>query len=354
MTIHAAKGLEFDAVLVPNLNAGYFPPRLPPSYVQLPASDSAEDFEAIWQAEARLLYVAMSRARRSLTVSYCQMLGGRNVPASELAEAVRGAMVAAGRREVEWTCAKPTEVSNENSPFEVADDRRWPLGDLDAYDQCPRRYWLVQQTGSKTLDGGYASYCRAMHASVRASRQASTTGEAACNVAMAAWERAWADADVAEPYGHVYERLAAEAIGAIASDPNVLRASEATYEVHLNDLTIETHADGVKLASDGAVEVETYRFRRRPVEQRAWPAAKLLRMGAEAQWPGREVRVGLRYILSGEVIWCHMTKGRDASAVTKYTGIVRDILACRYPPKPSDWCAYCRFVFACPRSRDDG
>jgi len=353
MTVHAAKGLEFDAVFVPNLNAGYFPPRVPPTYVQLPASDSAEDFDAIWQAEARLLYVAMSRARRCLTVSLCQRLGGRSVEASELAEVVRAAMVVAGGRAVEWGCTEPNGVSVQNPPLRVADDRRWHLGDLDAYDQCPRRYCLTRKTESKTVDSGYTSYCRAMYAAVRASRQADAAGQSTADAAMAAWKRAWADAEVGQPYGHVYERLAAEAIGRIADDPDVLQASEATFEVHCDDLTVEAHADGVRLASDGAIEVETYRFLRRPVAHRAWPAATILRMGAEAQWPGREVRVGTRYILSGDVASCHMTKGRDAFAVTKYTGIVRDILASRYPPKPNDWCAYCPFVFACPRSSDD-
>lgn len=62
MTVHAAKGLEFDAVFVTGLEEGLFPH-------QMMGNDSDRDEEE----ERRLFYVAITRARRKLFLSYAQV-----------------------------------------------------------------------------------------------------------------------------------------------------------------------------------------------------------------------------------------------------------------------------------------
>ena len=57
MTLHSAKGLEFDRVFLPDLNDGIIPGR------------RAADADSI-EEERRLLYVGMTRARNELTLSY--------------------------------------------------------------------------------------------------------------------------------------------------------------------------------------------------------------------------------------------------------------------------------------------
>jgi DNA helicase-2/ATP-dependent DNA helicase PcrA len=60
MTVHAAKGLEFDHVFVMGLEEGVFP-----------SLRSAEDPEGL-EEERRLCYVALTRARQTLFVSSCK------------------------------------------------------------------------------------------------------------------------------------------------------------------------------------------------------------------------------------------------------------------------------------------
>lgn len=62
MTVHGAKGLEFDHVYIPDCNEGIYP------------YGSMQEEEVI-EEERRILYVAMSRAKKSLGLSY---LGGND------------------------------------------------------------------------------------------------------------------------------------------------------------------------------------------------------------------------------------------------------------------------------------
>jgi DNA helicase-2/ATP-dependent DNA helicase PcrA len=61
MTIHAAKGLEFDTVFIAGLERGL-----------LPHARSLEQGEGELEEERRLFYVAMTRARRRLVLSACR------------------------------------------------------------------------------------------------------------------------------------------------------------------------------------------------------------------------------------------------------------------------------------------
>ena len=60
MTIHAAKGLEFDLVFVPGLEDGIFP-----------SGKSLEEKNGV-EEERRLMYVAITRAKKELSLSYAK------------------------------------------------------------------------------------------------------------------------------------------------------------------------------------------------------------------------------------------------------------------------------------------
>ena len=66
MTIHAAKGLEFDTVFVIQANEGRLPYK---------KAEKAEEIEE----ERRLFYVAMTRARNRLVFSYVRIKNGKEI-----------------------------------------------------------------------------------------------------------------------------------------------------------------------------------------------------------------------------------------------------------------------------------
>ena len=66
MTMHAAKGLEFDTVFVIEANEGSCP------YKKATADEEIEE-------ERRLFYVAMTRAKRKLVISYVKEKNGKDL-----------------------------------------------------------------------------------------------------------------------------------------------------------------------------------------------------------------------------------------------------------------------------------
>ena len=73
MTIHAAKGLEFDTVFIIQANEG-----------QIPYKKAKEDQEI--EEERRLFYVAMTRAKNMLKICYVKMKNGKEISPSRFVE----------------------------------------------------------------------------------------------------------------------------------------------------------------------------------------------------------------------------------------------------------------------------
>ncbi|HYM97368.1 MAG TPA: ATP-dependent DNA helicase, partial [Candidatus Sulfotelmatobacter sp.] len=142
MTIHQAKGLEFDAVFVPALVEGRLPqsgrsPRFElPAAVLEPLVRGREDVVA---EERRLVYVAMTRARRRLYLTWgAHYEGGRRWRESRFLDQVRKA----GPRTVhERRFAGCPPVPHEAPITSHTGDVHLSYSGIAAYLECPRQYW---------------------------------------------------------------------------------------------------------------------------------------------------------------------------------------------------------------------
>jgi DNA helicase-2/ATP-dependent DNA helicase PcrA len=79
MTVHAAKGLEFAAVFVVGLVAGRFPSNNRKEYIELPEAlikEKLPEGDEHLQEERRLFYVALTRAKQWLYLTFADDVGG--------------------------------------------------------------------------------------------------------------------------------------------------------------------------------------------------------------------------------------------------------------------------------------
>ena len=199
MTIHQAKGLEFDAVFVPALVDGRLPqpPRRErlrlPSEVLEPAVRGREDHLA---EERRLLYVAMTRARTHLYLSWAARYeGGRRWrPSPFLAE------LGAAAGEVEVIASAPaTGEPVRRPPASPArsTDLVLSYSALATYRDCPKRYWYRYE---RALPGPRTAETHLGNAIHRALMKAAERALAGEQVLVAEAARLLGEAWVAEPF----------------------------------------------------------------------------------------------------------------------------------------------------------
>jgi DNA helicase-2/ATP-dependent DNA helicase PcrA len=106
-TVHSAKGLEFRAVYVPGCELGLFPLG--------PKSTGAEAPPATDPEERRIFYVAVTRAKEALTLSYCTFRrDARTQPSPFLQEIGRGLI-----RRAEFGTDKPRRSKQTRRPRRI-------------------------------------------------------------------------------------------------------------------------------------------------------------------------------------------------------------------------------------------
>lgn len=144
MTIHQAKGLEFDAVFVPAMVEGRLPQPhrqggldLPQAVIE-PAVRGRSDHLA---EERRLAYVAMTRARRLLFLTWAERYEGTRCwrPSRFLAEAA-----ATGRVVERSVAAVPETVARAPEPpaRPAGAPPTLSFSAIAAYRECPRQHWF--------------------------------------------------------------------------------------------------------------------------------------------------------------------------------------------------------------------
>ena len=206
LTVHKAKGLEFPVVYLPGLVAGRFPIPNRRDALALPAvlGDLAGgDDEAVQlREERRLFYVAMTRARDELVLSYALDYGGVGVrrlspfvlealdlPPTAVDPLVRAAS-SIDRIEAANPVASPAVATRERGPS--TEPLTLSFSGIDAYLSCPLKYKLGHVVRVPVPPHHAMIYGSALHRAVQEFHRRHARGEvmtedeldAAC---VAAW-----------------------------------------------------------------------------------------------------------------------------------------------------------------------
>lgn len=157
MTIHGAKGLEFDYVFLVNLVDQVFPSRKQHNII--PWFNENKDDECHIEEEKRLFFVAMTRARRGLYFTWAEDHGG-----SRLRKPSRFLMGLGLDSKLE---AKETSAKKIKNKINLKES--YPLPDYFSYTQlasfknCPYQYKLAHILKVSTKGGPERSFGTTLH-----------------------------------------------------------------------------------------------------------------------------------------------------------------------------------------------
>jgi superfamily I DNA/RNA helicase len=159
MTVHGAKGLEFDVVHLPGLNAGTIPrstqtPKCPPpdGLVAGTTTDGITAFkEGHEQEQECLFYVAMSRARDRLVMYAANYRSdGARRSVSKFMPRLGAGVVSSN---VTPVCVLPDDADKRPVAIEAEDGLSFAVTQMSLFESCPRRFFYthVLRTGGRRV-----------------------------------------------------------------------------------------------------------------------------------------------------------------------------------------------------------
>jgi superfamily I DNA/RNA helicase len=179
LTAHGAKGLEFPVVYLPQLAAGRFPGGFHNDAITPPPGllrDAGRGAAGVGE-DANTFYVALTRARDTLMLSYAQRYGKKNYKPSTFLEPIERALGDDLQR-LQWKGApsaepvSPDAAEPDGAPrstaapqSDAAPPLNVPLSEVEAYMRCPQQYAYQYVYGLQPARAPYVSLRAALQES---------------------------------------------------------------------------------------------------------------------------------------------------------------------------------------------
>ncbi len=388
MTVHAAKGLEFDQVYVLHLVSRGFPAGERPRVLEFPSALMKEEqpqgsFHI--QEERRLFYVAVTRARHRLTL--CTVENKRSKPSPFLEDILMEAQIK--RRDIEQlapTPAKEPVASPETEPAlfdpqerparigsrigEWATTYRPPVPEplqlspsaIGTLESCPQKYLFGYTWGLRGGPAAAMSFGSVMHNTIK-----HFIGEMAKGHTLPfeevelKFELEWTSAGFEDDYQEQeYKKdgvaqLRAFYQSTLAAPPDVI-AQEKTFELPMeNNVVLTGRMDQVNRLGPGEEEIVDYKTGKPRNEDKAKKDVQLsvYALAAREVFDWNPARLTLYFLQNNQAV----SATRDEKKLNKVRSEIQeaaaDIRAGEFPAKPGFACKFCDYEPICP-AREQG
>ncbi|HVC77810.1 MAG TPA: ATP-dependent DNA helicase [Candidatus Micrarchaeaceae archaeon] len=358
MTIHQAKGLEFDAVFVPGLVEGRLPqtgrsPRfeLPPAVLE-PLVRGREDVVA---EERRLLYVAMTRARQHLFLTRASHYdGGRRWRDSRFLAEVQsaGARVVVDREipAAPRIAAMPLELPRAKDAGVALS-----YSAIAAYRDCPRQYWYRYEQRLPAVQSAEAVQGVVLHEVLRRAGEArQRNGKITAARLSAMHDEVWNATTFPDPRrAPTFKRNGGGQLeayrkgGGFESRPEYL---EQSFAVDVDGWTLRGVIDRVDRTESGW-RILDYKTGRPVSRNRRDLQVALYAMGAaSALGVGSQgLQLDVVYLASGDTLTLERPDALVAEARKQGAEVADGVRAGRFEAKPDRRrCRLCPYRLACP------
>ena len=349
LTIHASKGLEFEAVHIPAMYAGAMPARnqpdrCPPPNGMLTGFEEPDAHEA---EEECLFFVALSRARSHLRLYRPEARGSRKSNASRLLDMTRLPRTKAARLPLVSRTFPRQQIHPLLSP---SPPQQLGAADIELYDQCPRRFFYERVLNLRGYRGGSAFLAahRSLLAVIDYLRGLRPEETFEPDKARAIYEEAWAaHGPVDHVYATEYRKLTEGMLSNFSAALAGSRGSAEKWLLHLAGYSIEVRADQIVQAGGNTV-VRSVRSGRQRSTEADRLANTLLLKAIKERW-GDAAAAETLYLQTGAVAPVSQTASKFTARVTKCENVLSGVSRGNFPPEPSEFtCPRCAFFFVCP------
>ncbi|HOU45934.1 MAG TPA: ATP-dependent DNA helicase [Candidatus Pacearchaeota archaeon] len=164
MTIHGAKGLEFENVFIVNMVRDRFPCRSRSQGIALPdalVKEILPQGDAHLQEERRLLYVAMTRAKKGLFFTWARDYGGKKTKPPSQFLVDLGMESEEKSIPIDFYDNKFQEEFDDGFQYEIP--KIFSFTQLAAYQKCPWQYRFAHVLKLPVKGNGESSFGKTIH-----------------------------------------------------------------------------------------------------------------------------------------------------------------------------------------------
>ena len=356
MTIHQAKGLEFEAVFVPGLVEGRLPqsgrsPRFElPAAVLEPLVRGKEDVVA---EERRLLYVAMTRARRLLYLTRAAHYeGGRRWRDSRFLEELKAA---GGHTIVQRDLPAIPSPSTRPSPRRGKSEVVLSYSSIAAYLDCPRQYWYRHVQRLPAVQTAEAVQGDVLHETLRRAAEARRTGtEITAAMLSATHQQVWNETAFPDARrAPTFERNGASQLeayrkqGGLIAQPEYL---EQPFTTAVDGWTLNGIIDRIDRTPEGWRIID-YKSGRPVTRGRRDLQVALYALGATSALKLDPIELEMVYLASGESVRVDHTRPLLAEATKHGTDVAEGVRSGRFDARPDRRrCRLCPYRLVCPEA----
>ncbi|HEV2216223.1 MAG TPA: ATP-dependent DNA helicase [Candidatus Dormibacteraeota bacterium] len=354
MTIHQAKGLEFDAVFVASLVEGRLPQSGRSQRFELPASvlePLVRGREDVVAEERRLLYVAMTRARKRLYITRAEHYeGGRRWRESRFLAEIR-ASGAVLEREIAST-SPPTRTLPTSGEGSSTGELVLSYSSIQSYRDCPRQYWFRYRQRLPAAQSAEAVQGTILHEVLRRAGEERRTGGAITRERLHAmhsevWEEAsFPDARRAPTFRRLgLEQLEAfRASGGFERTPDLV---EREFSAAVDGFMLHGVIDRVDRTDEGWLIID-YKSGRPLARARRDLQVALYALGASTALSLAPIELEVIYLAEGSAIRLEGVPRLQDEARAIAIEVAEKIRGGHFDPQPERRkCRLCPYRLAC-------
>ena len=354
MTIHQAKGLEFDAVFVPSLVEGRLPQSGRPQRFELPPAvlePRVRGREDVIAEERRLLYVAMTRAKSRLYLTRAERYeGGKRWRASRFLEEIQ----AAGNVVVERAVNREPEPLSGPTPHSRGrGELVLSYSSIQAYLDCPKQYWFHYERRLPAEQSAEAVQGVILHEVLRRAGEDRRAGRPPTAARLSELhEEVWSATSFPDPRraptfrrNGLAQLEAFRAAGGFDIAPDML---EREFSAQVDGFTLHGVIDRVDHLDGGAWSIIDYKTGRPIARRRRDLQVALYALGAEAALELKDPQLEIVYLASGSRVQVDGTPALRAETKRISSEAADAIRAGRFEPQPERRkCRLCPYRLAC-------